>query len=278
MQHMQERLTAEFERVASEAGLDLVQVTANRNGGDGVATSWLVMDGLDARLSIQALFASGRVNVTLGGQATSDQPNSWYREHGLFPKAAPQAGMKVTDLGALYTDGERLRRIFGTVRALLAPYVKQGQPPAPFRDVREWLTAAGVDQGTISVILGEVRSGQTARIPHAGGSKVALLTYDREQDTYALTEASGDRALLADTPVLPGESLASRKAAGEVLTGYGLTEHEAGLVLRRAYGHLSASFNYTGVPGARLGYVDYDREQGTYAVRTPEDTPAEGAR
>lgn len=216
MQHMQQRLTAEFERVVSEAGLELVQVEANHQGARGVSTSWLVMDGLDARLSIQALFASGRVNVTLGGQAASDQPNSWYRERSLIPKAAPEAGMKVTEVGALYTDGDRLRRIFGAVRELLAP--------------------------------------------------------------YARTQADGGRALLADTPALPGESLASRKAAGEVLTGYGLTEHEAGLVLRRAYGHLSGSFNYTGVPGARLGYVDYDREQGTYAIRTPEDTPAQEAR
>ena len=213
MQNMQERLTAEFERVVGEAGLDLVQAKAARTSRDGTAVSWLAMDGLETRLSIQALFAPGRVNVTLGGQAPSDQPNSWYREHGLFPKAAPEAGMKLIELTAEYTDGERLRRIFATIRALLAP--------------------------------------------------------------YARAQADGALPILADSPVLPGESLASRKAAGEVLTGYGLTEHEAGLALRRAYGHGSASFNYTGVPGVRLGYVDYDREQGIYAVRTPEDTPAQ---
>ena len=39
-------------------------------------------------------------------------------------------------------------------------------------------------------------------------------------------------------------------------------------VLKRAYGHLSGSFNVEGTE--QLGTVSYDREHGTYAVELPE--------
>ena len=76
-----------------------------------------------------------------------------------------------------------------------------------------------------------------------------------------------------DEPARPGESLASRKQAADVLAGFGLEPEGIRYVLRRAYGHGSASFNIHGDPD-RLGHVDYDREHGTYTVRTPATEPA----
>ncbi len=65
----------------------------------------------------------------------------------------------------------------------------------------------------------------------------------------------------------PGEDAASRRQAAETLLAAGLSPRSVRYVLRRAYGHLSATFNVNGTD--QLGTVTYGREHGTYAVRVP---------
>lgn len=65
-----------------------------------------------------------------------------------------------------------------------------------------------------------------------------------------------------------GEDAASRACAATELSAAGLSAHSAQLVLKRAWGHLSATFNVDGTD--QLGTVTYNREHGTYHVRVPE--------
>ena len=104
-------------------------------------------------------------------------------------------------------------------------------------------------------------------------AEIALALRDgdpRKRDQHYYDEAMRLRdAIMQGTRELdqavPG---GTRKQAAEVLAGFGLDPGEIERVLRRASGHLSASFFVHG-DHDRLGHVDYDREQQTYTVRTP---------
>jgi hypothetical protein len=61
------------------------------------------------------------------------------------------------------------------------------------------------------------------------------------------------------------DSLSSRKHAAKVLAVLGLEQQGISYVLRRAHGHLTASFNIHGDPD-QLGYVNYDRDSGIYTI------------
>lgn len=65
-----------------------------------------------------------------------------------------------------------------------------------------------------------------------------------------------------------GEDADSRAQAAEELAEAGLDAHSAQLVLRRAYGHLEASYGPEN--DGPHGTVTYDREHGTYAVLLAE--------
>jgi hypothetical protein len=95
----------------------------------------------------------------------------------------------------------------------------------------------------------------------------ATVARDRAEDDRlrGLREAEETRRLAQPRD---GENAASRDRAARQLADADLDVLSAQRVLRRAYGHLSATFNVDGTD--QLGTVTYDREAGTYHVRVPE--------
>jgi hypothetical protein len=83
-------------------------------------------------------------------------------------------------------------------------------------------------------------------------------------------EDHGPQSRRLDEPAWPGEDVTSRNRAGTVLTGAGVAAADAAMVLRRAYGHLSATAFLPGTD--KLAQVTYDRETGQYAVTLPSAT------
>jgi hypothetical protein len=94
---------------------------------------------------------------------------------------------------------------------------------------------------------------------------------ERRQGLAEVEEAMVLRAMLGDGK-RPGESMDSLAAAMDALVRARLSARGIRYVIRRAYGHLSATFNVAGTE--QLGTVTYDREAGTYAVRVPEQEKA----
>lgn len=80
-------------------------------------------------------------------------------------------------------------------------------------------------------------------------------------------KADGPQPRRLDEPAWPGENISSRKRAGAVLTGAGVDAAGAATVLRRAWGHLSATAFLPGTD--ELAKVTYDRDTGQYAVTLP---------
>lgn len=83
-------------------------------------------------------------------------------------------------------------------------------------------------------------------------------------------KADGPQPRRRDEPAWPGEDITSRNRAGVALTGAGVDAPGAAIVLRRAWGHLSAT---AFLPGTNaLARVTYDRDTGQYAVTLPPGT------
>lgn len=180
-QTMQGKMTAEFERTVTAAGLELVQAGSLANDGKGNAeVTWLAMDGLDTRLVITATFSTTRLGVKLGGEAVSDRPNSWFREHALFPKAGAVGGSRVTELSADYPDGRRVRRIFEVIAVLLAPHAWHSEAEAA-----EQLAGLGL------TLKGGAEVAARARLN--GSATATEATRLLATVTYAADKATGPR-------------------------------------------------------------------------------------
>jgi hypothetical protein len=153
-------------------------------------------------------------------------------------------------------------------------------------DTRLILAAAFAGQSVRTVLAGQAVADRdldwfktrrlAARIVVTGGGRTLdqSANYADGDQLRGLLGVIGDLLALyaKPEPGQPGESLASRRQAAEVLAGFGLDRRAIRLVLKRAYGHMSGTFP---IPGQdRSGRVDYDRDHGTYTVRTPGDPPA----
>lgn len=210
MRTVREKISAKFEALATEAGLELLTAGETTSPGKtDITGTWLVMDdsdGLDTRLRIRFSFDRYLAGFVLSGQAVDARDIPFFRDRGLVREPAGSSGrgrFAVPFQNVGYDDGERFAKLTAAVRDLLAPYA----------------------------------------------------------------------VALPDDPARPGESIASRHEAEAELARRKLNRHAIALVLRRAYGHGSASFALVG-QGSELGYLDYDRDSGRYSLRVPgQDSP-----
>jgi hypothetical protein len=135
MQTVQDKITEEFRRLTEdEAGLEFV---TDPRGTFGI---WYVMDGLDTRMIISYGFTDSLFGVNLEGQAVERPDVDFFVARGLSPEEGwPTWGVRVegfdhpraVSMEAGFRDGERLRRMLGVVRDLLAAYAKNSAAQAP---------------------------------------------------------------------------------------------------------------------------------------------------
>ena len=163
----------------------------------------------------------------------------------------------------LTEDGQR--------RAVIAPAAEGGQPATT-----ELLAAARAAIPAL-VLLGDF-------IGNTFDGKAGIPAFDRCAVILALRKGlakagsvpgeTGGLPSLADLPAedaeepaWPGEDVTSHNRAAAVLTGAGVAAVDAAAVVRRAYGHLSATSFLPGT--SALAHVTYDRETGQYTVTMP---------
>ena len=156
----------------------------------------------------------------------------------------------------------------GKRRVMIAPAPEGGQPATPD------LEAAARAAVPALVLLGDF-------IGNTFNGKPGIPAFDRCAVLLALRQALADAESIpgkageagdypdqgGDEPARPGEDIASHRRAAAVLTSAGVAAGEVAAVLRRAYGHLSASWYWPGTDA--LGHVTYDRGTGQYSVTLP---------
>jgi hypothetical protein len=114
---IQDKITEKFIELAEQAGLEFITS----------GSYWLIMDdrdGLDTRLRIKRTFGPDNAAFELAGQAVDRPGTAFFRERKLIRKnvGASNRSRLVIELRAAYGNGEALRKIFGAVHDLLAPY------------------------------------------------------------------------------------------------------------------------------------------------------------
>jgi hypothetical protein len=131
---MQTKVTEQIEKIAAEAGLQLITAGTGKGlseNGRGTADkgTWLLMDdsdGLDTRLHVAWEFRSDSASFRLSGQAVWTPDPEFFTEHGLIRHAEPGSGRvrryRVDFPDIPFAEGDRWGRLTDAIKLLLAPY------------------------------------------------------------------------------------------------------------------------------------------------------------